>query len=47
MRIDDVEDRGLSGAAEEADTGALDAECCLLSDSRSLSLSRSLLWPSD
>lgn len=37
MRIDDVEDRGLSGAAEDADVGALDAECCLLSDSLSRS----------
>lgn len=40
MRIDDVEDRGRSGAAEEADVGALDAECCLLSDSLSRSRSR-------
>lgn len=45
MRIEDVEDRGLSGAVEEADAGVLDAECCLLSDS--LSRSRSLLWPSE
>lgn len=55
-RIDDVDERGLSGA-EDADAGALEAdiECCLLSGSRSLSLSlsrsrsrsRSLLCPSD
>lgn len=45
MRIEDVEDRGLSGAIEEDDAGALDAECCLFSDS--LSRSRSLLWPSE
>lgn len=49
-RTDDVDERGLSGA-EEVDAGTLEDECCLFSDSRSLSLSRSrsrsLFCPSD
>lgn len=47
-RTDDVDERGLSGA-EEVDAGTLEDECCLLSDSRSRSFSRSrsLFCPSD